>query len=119
MIHSLSDVQSKNIGEDTNIWQYCVVLPKAKIGNNCNICSHCFIENDVVIGDRVYNIENLVYVGDYHEGTTLGANQKVIDGKIYDFTNATEGDVYVKPTDINPDTQVVINGIVYNKENAE
>lgn len=32
MIHTLSDVQSSNIGEGTNIWQYCVVLPKAKIG---------------------------------------------------------------------------------------
>lgn len=53
MIHPLSDVQSENIGENTNIWQYCVVLPNAKIGKNCNICSHCFIENDVVIGDNV------------------------------------------------------------------
>ena len=49
MIHPLSDVQSKNIGENTNVWQFCVVLPNAKIGKNCNICSHCFIENDVVI----------------------------------------------------------------------
>lgn len=52
-IHPLSDVQSKDIGEGTRIWQYCVVLPGAKIGKNCNICSHCFIENDVVIGDNV------------------------------------------------------------------
>lgn len=52
-IHPLSDVQSKNIGENTNIWQYCVVLPKAQIGSNCNICSHCFIENNVIIGDNV------------------------------------------------------------------
>ena len=52
-IHPLSDVQSSNIGEGTRIWQYCVVLPGAKIGKNCNICSHCFIENDVVIGDNV------------------------------------------------------------------
>lgn len=53
MIHELSDVQSENIGEGTKIWQFCVVLPGAKIGSDCNICSHCFIENDVVIGDRV------------------------------------------------------------------
>lgn len=53
MIHPLSDVQSKHIGSNTNIWQFCVVLPKAKIGDNCNICSHCFIENDVVIGNNV------------------------------------------------------------------
>lgn len=53
MKHILSDVQSKNIGENTNIWQFCVVLPDAVIGNNCNICSHCFIENNVKIGNSV------------------------------------------------------------------
>lgn len=53
MIHPLSDVQSRQIGKDTNIWQFCVILPQAVIGNNCNICSHCFIENDVKVGDNV------------------------------------------------------------------
>lgn len=53
MIHPLSDVQTEKIGLGTNIWQYCVVLKGAKIGKDCNICSHCFIENDVIIGDRV------------------------------------------------------------------
>lgn len=52
-IHSLSDVQSLNIGDDTNIWQFCVILPNAKIGKNCNICANVLIENDVVIGDNV------------------------------------------------------------------
>ena len=49
MIHPLSDVQTKKIGKNTNIWQFCVVLPGAEIGENCNICSHVFIENDVKI----------------------------------------------------------------------
>lgn len=53
MIHPMSDVQSGNIGEGTHIWQFCVVLPGARIGKNCNICSHCFIENDVIVGDNV------------------------------------------------------------------
>ena len=53
MIHRLSDVQSSNIGKNTNIWQYCVVLPNAVIGNNCNINANVFIENDVIIGDNV------------------------------------------------------------------
>lgn len=52
MIHPLADCQAI-IPEDTNIWQFCVVLPKAKIGRNCNICSHCFVENNVVVGDNV------------------------------------------------------------------
>ncbi|WP_298653419.1 acyltransferase [uncultured Proteiniphilum sp.] len=53
MIHPLSDVQSKNIGDDTNIWQFCVVLSGAQIGRNCNICAHVFIEDDVIVGDNV------------------------------------------------------------------
>lgn len=53
MIHPLSDCQARGIPESTNIWQYCVVLSGARIGANCNICSHCFIENDVVIGNNV------------------------------------------------------------------
>lgn len=52
-IHPSSDVLSKNIGDNTNIWQFCVVLPGATIGNNCNICAHVLIENDVQIGDNV------------------------------------------------------------------
>jgi UDP-2-acetamido-3-amino-2,3-dideoxy-glucuronate N-acetyltransferase len=52
-IHSLSDVQTKNIGADTRIWQFCVVFAGAKIGANCNICAQVLIENDVVIGDSV------------------------------------------------------------------
>ena len=53
MIHPLADVKTKNIGKDTNIWQFCVVLEGAKIGDNCNICSNCFIENDVTVGNNV------------------------------------------------------------------
>lgn len=53
MIHPSSDVQSTSIGKNTKIWQFCVVLPKASIGTNCNICSCVFIENNVVIGNNV------------------------------------------------------------------
>jgi UDP-2-acetamido-3-amino-2,3-dideoxy-glucuronate N-acetyltransferase len=51
--HKLSDVASDAIGDGTRIWQYVVILPGARIGSDCNICAHVFIENDVVIGDRV------------------------------------------------------------------
>ena len=53
MIHKLADVQTKHIGKDTNIWQFCVVLPDATIGDNCNICANVFIENDVFVGNNV------------------------------------------------------------------
>ena len=52
MIHPLADCQA-SIPESTRVWQFCVILPGAKIGENCNVCSHCFIENDVGVGNNV------------------------------------------------------------------
>lgn len=52
-IHPLGDVKSQNIGQDTKIWQFCVVLEHAVIGDNCNINAQVLIENDVVIGNNV------------------------------------------------------------------
>jgi len=62
-VHALADVKSKNIGDSSAIWQFCVVLEGARIGGNCNICSHIFIENDVIIGDNV-TIKNGVQIWD-------------------------------------------------------
>ena len=62
-IHALADVQTPHIGNGTKFWQFVVALAGARIGANCNICSHCFIENDVVVGDRV-TIKNGVQLWD-------------------------------------------------------
>ena len=80
MIHELSDCQAV-IPENTNVWQFCVILPKAKIGENCNICSHCMIENDVHVGNNV-TIKNGVQLWD---GITLEDN--VFVGANVSFTN--------------------------------
>jgi acetyltransferase-like isoleucine patch superfamily enzyme/dTDP-4-dehydrorhamnose 3,5-epimerase-like enzyme len=62
-IHPLADVQTDKIGHGTRIWQFVVVLPGARIGADVNICSHCFLENDVTVGDRV-TIKNGVQLWD-------------------------------------------------------
>jgi UDP-2-acetamido-3-amino-2,3-dideoxy-glucuronate N-acetyltransferase len=62
-IHELAEVETMSIGNSSRIWQFTIVLPGATIGSDCNICSHCFIENDVVIGDRV-TIKNGVQLWD-------------------------------------------------------
>lgn len=80
-IHPLSDVQSKNIGEGTSIWQYAVVLAEAKIGDDCNICAHTFIENDVILGDRV-TVKCGVFIWD---GCRIGSD--VFIGPNVTFTN--------------------------------
>ncbi|EOA2695127.1 acyltransferase [Citrobacter freundii] len=80
-IHALSDVQTEKIGKNTKIWQFSVILPKAVIGKDCNICAHTFIENDVVIGDRV-TIKSGVYIWD---GITI--EDDVFVGPCVVFTN--------------------------------
>ena len=52
-IHPQALCESPNIGYRTRVWAFSHVLPDAVIGADCNICDHVFIENDVVIGDRV------------------------------------------------------------------
>ena len=81
MIHHLSDCQTIKIPSSTNIWQYVVVLPNASIGENCNICAHCFIENDVIIGNNV-TLKCGVYLWD---GITVEDN--VLIGPNVTFTN--------------------------------
>ena len=51
--HPLAVVESSSIGDGTRIWAFAHILPGARIGSECNICDHTFVENDVVIGDRV------------------------------------------------------------------
>ncbi|XCN71806.1 MAG: acyltransferase [Candidatus Electrothrix aestuarii] len=62
-IHPLADVQSVHIGCNTKIWQFVVILDGTIIGDECNICSHVFIENDVVLGNRV-TVKNGVQLWD-------------------------------------------------------
>lgn len=52
-IHPSADVQTRDVGDGTTIWQFVVVLAGARIGADCNINCQCFIENDVIVGDRV------------------------------------------------------------------
>lgn len=80
-IHHLADVQSNDIGEGTQIWQFAIVLAKAKIGKQCNINCHTFIENDVIIGNNV-TIKSGVYLWD---GITVEDN--VFIGPNVTFTN--------------------------------
>ena len=63
MIHRLADVQSSKIGENTQIWQFAVILKNAEIGSNCNINCHTFIENNVILGDNV-TVKSGVYLWD-------------------------------------------------------
>ncbi|HEY6547405.1 MAG TPA: WxcM-like domain-containing protein [Vicinamibacteria bacterium] len=51
--HPAALVESERIGPRTRVWAFAHVLPGARVGADCNLCDHVFVENDVSIGDRV------------------------------------------------------------------
>lgn len=79
--HAHALVEIPAIGAGTRIWAFAHVLPGARIGADCNICDHVFIENDVVIGDRV-TVKCGVQIWD---GTEIGDD--VFIGPNVTFTN--------------------------------
>ena len=52
-VHPSAIHESTSVGAGTRIWAFAHVLPSAVIGQDCNICDHVFLENEVVVGDRV------------------------------------------------------------------
>lgn len=79
--HERAIVETQSVGPRTRVWAFAHILPGAKIGADCNICDHVFIENDVAIGDRV-TIKSGVQLWD---GVTLGDD--VFIGPNATFTN--------------------------------
>lgn len=51
--HPQALVETERIGSKSSVWAFAHILPGAVIGSECNICDHVFIENDVIVGDRV------------------------------------------------------------------
>jgi acetyltransferase-like isoleucine patch superfamily enzyme len=52
-VHPHAICESQLVGSGTRVWAFAHVLPGARVGADCNICDHVFIENKVVVGDRV------------------------------------------------------------------
>lgn len=52
-VHPHGLCESTNVGPRTRVWAFAHVLPGARIGADCNVCDHVFVENDVIVGDRV------------------------------------------------------------------
>ena len=52
-LHPQSLCESRRVGPGTRIWAFAHVLPGAVLGADCNVCDHVFIEDDVIVGDRV------------------------------------------------------------------
>jgi UDP-2-acetamido-3-amino-2,3-dideoxy-glucuronate N-acetyltransferase len=62
-VHPNALCESDDVGEGTRVWAFAHVLPGASIGRDCNLCDGVFVENDVVVGDRV-TVKNGVQLWD-------------------------------------------------------
>jgi UDP-2-acetamido-3-amino-2,3-dideoxy-glucuronate N-acetyltransferase len=82
--------EPSEIGAGSKIWHFCHVMPRAKIGRNCNLGQNVLVASDVVIGNNV-KIQNNVSV---YTGVEL--EDDVFCGPSCVFTNV-----------INPRSQIV------------
>jgi UDP-2-acetamido-3-amino-2,3-dideoxy-glucuronate N-acetyltransferase len=73
-VHTHALLETDDVGDGTRVWAFAHVLSGARIGRDVNVCDHVFIENDVVVGDRVtiksgvqlwngIHVENDVFIG--------------------------------------------------------
>lgn len=62
-IHPQALVETKEIGEGTRIWAFAHVLDGCRIGAECNICDHTFIEGGVRLG-RCVTLKSGIYLWD-------------------------------------------------------
>ncbi|MEQ1946416.1 MAG: WxcM-like domain-containing protein [Bryobacteraceae bacterium] len=52
-VHPDARLESDAVGAGTRIWAFAHILRGARIGADCNICDHTFIEGGASVGDRV------------------------------------------------------------------
>src|ERR1700674_5697098 len=52
-VHKKALCESSNVGTGSRVWAFAHVLAAAPIRRECNICDGGFIENDVIVGDRM------------------------------------------------------------------
>lgn len=90
--HPHALVESCEIGAGTRIWAFTHVMQGARIGRDCNICDHAFVESHVNIGDCV-TVKNGVAIWD---GVTL--EDKVFVGPNAVFTNDINPRAEIKKT---------------------
>jgi acetyltransferase-like isoleucine patch superfamily enzyme len=75
-IHPTALAESRDIGAGTRVWAFSHILEGARVGKNCNIGDHCFIESGAVVGDNVtLKNGNMVWEGVHlADGVFVGPN---------------------------------------------
>jgi acyl-[acyl carrier protein]--UDP-N-acetylglucosamine O-acyltransferase/dTDP-4-dehydrorhamnose 3,5-epimerase-like enzyme len=108
--HELALVETQCIGEGTSIWAFTHILPRARLGRDCNIGDHTLIENDVIVANRVtiksgVQISNSVTISD---DALIGANATLLPGIVIG-ERAQVGPGAVVTRDVPADTIVAGN----------
>lgn len=80
-VHTTAIVETDEIGSGTRIWAYAHILPGARVGRNCNIGDHVFVETGACVGNNV-TIKNQVCIW---EGVTIEDDCFIGPGVV--FTN--------------------------------
>ncbi len=88
--HPMALVESSDIGRNTRIWAFAHVMHGSRIGTDCNICDHAFIESGVVIGNNV-TVKNGVAIWD-----RVAIEDNVFLGPNCVFTNDLNPRAYIK-----------------------
>lgn len=93
-IHSSAVVDAGAvIGNDTQVWHFCHLMPKAVIGSNCKLGQNVFVDNHVRIGNGV-KIQNNVSV---YNGVTI--EDDVFVGPSVVFTNVINPRSFIERKD--------------------
>ena len=79
--HPAALVESEAVGAGTRVWAFAHVMRDARLGKNCNVGDHAFVESGAIVGDNV-TLKNNVCVW---AGVTL--EDDVFVGPNATFTN--------------------------------
>lgn len=62
-VHEKALCESDEIGPRTRIWAFAHIMAGARVGADCNVCDHAFIESGAVVGNGV-TVKNNVLIWD-------------------------------------------------------
>ena len=93
-VHERALCESVDVGPRTRIWAFAHVMQGARLGADCNVGDHAFIETGAILGDRV-TVKNCVLIWD-----KVTIEDEVFVGPNAVFTNDPNPRVaYKKPSE--------------------
>jgi UDP-2-acetamido-3-amino-2,3-dideoxy-glucuronate N-acetyltransferase len=112
-VHESSYVdEGSEIGEDTKIWHFCHVMPRARIGRGCNIGQNVVISSDVVIGNNVKIQNNVsIYTGVVLEDDVFCGPSMVFTNVINPRSHVPRKDEY-RPTRVKRGASIGANATI-------